>query len=89
MPQIITQTTQKATKCDMVLLHDDDLLEVVRFGRGTVSERLIPGCIVSLCWQSLDTLQPEVVMDLLHKFKIEIDTFSCSKPPTLTESRPP
>ena len=73
----------------MVLLHDDDLLEVVRLGRGTVSGRLITGCIVSLCWQSLDTLQPEVMMDLLRKFNIEIDKFSCGKPPALTELRPP
>ena len=31
----------------MVLLHDDDLFEIVRLGRGTVSGRLITGCIVS------------------------------------------
>jgi len=53
---LLRHIVEEATDCDIVLVHDDDLLKIV----GTESS------------MSPDALQPDVMMDLLHRSNIEM-----------------
>ena len=70
----------------MVLAHDDDLVTIVGLGSDTVSGGLNRSRISPSYWQSLETLEPDVMMDLLRRSNIEIHKVLCGELPTLTES---
>ncbi|KAF8486129.1 hypothetical protein DFH94DRAFT_170169 [Russula ochroleuca] len=57
---------QQASDCDMVLTHDDDLLTIDGLGHDA----------------SLETLKPDVMMDLLRRSNIEIHKVLCDLSPT-------
>ena len=71
----------------MVLGHDDDLVTINGLGPDTVSGLLDSSYIAPLCQQSLETLEPDVMMDLLRRSNIEIDKVLCGKLETLIELR--
>ncbi len=75
---------QQASDCDMMLAHDDDLLKIDGLGHDSVSFR-IAVTPPSSCKQSLDTLKPDVMMDLLRRSNMEIHKVPCGEPPTLIE----
>ena len=79
---------QRASDCDMVLAHDDDLVMIDGLGRDTVSRLLNFSYTIPSCWQSLETLEPDVMMDLLRRSNLEIDKVLCGELPTLIQSRP-
>ena len=70
---------QQASDCDKILVHDDDLLMIDGIGNGTVSGLLNSGGIVSCRWQSLVTLEPDVMMNLLGKSNLKIHEFWCGR----------
>ena len=78
---------QQASDCDMVVAHDDDLATIDGLGHDSVGDLLNTDHFVPSCWQSLETLEPDVMMDLLRKSNIEIDKVSCGELLTLIESR--
>ena len=63
----------------MVLAHDDDLVKIDGLGHGTVSELLNGSYIAPSCWQSLEALEPDVMMDLLERSNIEINKVLCGE----------
>ena len=64
----------------MVLVHDDDLERVGGIGEASVSGHLIINYILSFSYsQSLESLEPEVVMDLLRCSDIEIHKVCCGE----------
>lgn len=67
----------------MFLIHDDDLRMIDGLGDGTVSRYLTSGCSFLIPRQSLEALQPDVVMDLLRRSNIEIHS---GEFPAFTES---
>jgi hypothetical protein len=71
----------------MMLAHDDDLVTIEGLGHGSVSGLLNSSYIIPSCWQSLETLEPDVMMDLLRRSNIKIHTVLCGELPTLIESR--
>lgn len=64
---------QQASDCDIVLAHDDDLVTINGLGHNSVSGLLNSVYIGRSFWQSLESLEPEVMMDLLRKSNIDID----------------
>ena len=58
-----------------------------RIGHGTVSELLNSRELFSQYPQLPETLEPEVMVDLLRKSDIKIHKFGCGEPLTLKESR--
>lgn len=64
---------QQASDCDIVLAHDDDLVTINGLGHNSVSGLLNSVYIGPSFWQSLESLEPEVMMDLLRKSNIDID----------------
>ena len=77
---------QQASDCDIVLVHDNDLVTIDGFGHDTVSRLLNSSYIYPSCYQSLETLEPDVMMDLLQASKIEIHKVSCGELTILVES---
>jgi hypothetical protein len=73
---------QQASDCDMVLAHDDDLMMIDGLGHDTVSELSNSRRVVPSCSQSLETLKPEVMMDLLRRSNIAIQKDLCGELPT-------
>ena len=71
----------------MVLVHDDDLVTIDGLGLDAVSGRLNCSYIVPSCWQSLETHEPDVMMDLFRRSNMAIDKAFCGELPTLIESR--
>ena len=86
---ILTGTLQQAYDCEMVLAHDDDLAMIDGLGHDTVSRLLNSSYVVPsrFSWQSLESLEPDVMMDLLRKSNIEIHKDSSGEPPNLIQSR--
>ena len=79
---------QEASDCDMVLAHDDDLVKIDGLGHDSVSVFFcVAVTLSSLCRQPLETLEPNVMMDLLRRSNIEIYKVPCGEPPTLKELR--
>jgi hypothetical protein len=70
----------------MVVAHDDDLVTIDGLGHDAVSGLLDNGDTVHSWLQSLETLEPDVMMDLLRRSNIEIDKILCGKLPTLIET---
>ena len=65
---------QQATDCDIVLVHDDDLGTIGGLGHDSISGLLnTSNHIVPLCWQSIETLDPDVMTDLLQRSNIKIN----------------
>ena len=64
---------QQASDCDIVLAHDDDLLTVDGLGHDSVSGRFNSVYIGRSFWQSLESLESEVMINLLRKSNIDID----------------
>ena len=58
-----------------MLAHDDDLAMLNGLGHNTVGELLNSSYILSSYWQALETLEPEVIMDLFRRANIEIHKF--------------
>jgi hypothetical protein len=77
---------QRASDCDIVLAHDDDLVTIDGLGHDSVSGLLNSGYIDRSFWQSLESLEPEVMMDLLRKSKIDVDEVFCGELLELIES---
>ena len=71
----------------MVIAHDDDLVMIDGLGHDAVSGILNSNYIAPSCWQSLETLEPDVMMDLLRRSNVEIHKVLCGKLLTLIESR--
>jgi hypothetical protein len=71
---------QQASDCDMVLVHDDDLGTIDGLGHDSCEWLLNSSYIVPSCWQSLETLEPDVMMDLLRRSNIEIHKVLCGEP---------
>jgi hypothetical protein len=72
----------------MVLAHDEDLVKIDGLGHDSVSRFLNTSYIVLLIssfWQSLETLESDVMMDLLRRSNMEIHKVPCGEPPTLIE----
>ena len=80
---------QQASDCEMVLAHDDDLVIVGGLDHDAVSGlfELRLSFIVPSCRQPLESLEPEVMMDLLRRSNIEIDKVWCGELPTLIKLR--
>jgi hypothetical protein len=83
---------QQAIDCDMVLAHDDDLVTINGLGQDSVSGLLsnsyiVPSCWHLATWQPLETLEPDVMMDLLRRSTIQIHEVLCGELPTLIELR--
>jgi hypothetical protein len=74
---------QQATDCDMVLVHDNDLGTIGGLGLDSVSRLLNNNKIVPSCWQSIDTLEPDVMTDLLRRSNIKINNVWCGELSTL------
>jgi hypothetical protein len=70
----------------MVLAHDDDLKRIDGLGHDAVSGLLNSSHIVPSYWQSLETLEPDVMTALLRRSNIEIHKVVCGELPTLIES---
>ena len=70
----------------MVITHDHDLVMIDELGLDTVSELLNNSCIVLSCRQSLETLEPDTVMDLLRRSNIKIHKVFYGELPTLMKS---
>ena len=78
---------QRAPDCDMAVVHDDDLVSILGVGDVTVSEGCVQGLfLIPPCLKSLESLQPEVVMDYLQRSKLEIKVMCGEHPPA---SQPP
>lgn len=77
---------QRASDCDMVLAHDDDLKMIDGLGHDTVSGLLNNSYVIVSFWQSLETLEPDVMIELLQRSNIKIDKVSWGELPTLKES---
>ena len=75
---------QQASDCDMMLAHDDDLVSIDGLGVGGL---LNSSYIVRSRCQSLETLEPDVMIELLRRSNIEIDKVLCGEPPSLIELR--
>jgi hypothetical protein len=73
----------------MVLAHDDDLATIDGLGHDTVSRlfELQSYFPLMFIWQSLETLEPDVMMDILRKSNIEIHKVLCGELPILIELR--
>ena len=84
---ILISTMQQASDCDRMLVHDDDLVSIDGLGLGTVGGLLNSSYIVRSHCQSLESLEPDVMIELLRKSNIEIDKVLCGKPPSLVELR--
>jgi hypothetical protein len=69
----------------MVLTHDDDLVKIDGLGHDSVSGFWMAVTLSSSCRQSLETLEPDVMMDLLRRSNMEIHKVPCCKSPTLIE----
>jgi hypothetical protein len=81
---------QQASDCDIVVAHDNDLVTIDGIGNGsygTVSGPLNSDYLSFPCWQLLETLEPNVMMDLLRRSNIKIHKVLCGGPPTPIESR--
>jgi hypothetical protein len=74
---------QKATDCDMVLVHDNDLVTIGGLGRDSVSGLLNSNHILPLCWQSIETLEPDMMADFLRRSDMEINKVWYGKLSTL------
>ena len=72
----------------MFLIHDDDLKRVDGLGDDTVSRCLISSYSVAFSSdgrQSLEVLQPDVLMDLLRRSNINVHAVQCGKLSTFTQ----
>jgi hypothetical protein len=67
----------------MVLVHDDDLGTIDGLGHDRVSGLLNNNHIVPSCWQSIETLEPNVMTDLLRRSNIKINKVCCGELSTL------
>jgi hypothetical protein len=67
----------------MVLAHDDDLVTIDGLGHESVSGLLNGSDILPSCGQSLENLEPEVMMDLIRRSNIEIHKVLCGELPNL------
>ena len=70
---------QRATDCDTVLVHDDDLRTIAGLGHDSVSGLLDNDRIVPSCRQSIETLEPDVMTDLLRRSNIKIKKVWCGE----------
>jgi len=70
---------QQATDCDMVLVHDNDLETIGGLGHDSVSGFLNNNHIVPSCWQSIETLEPDVMRDLLRRSNIKMNKVWCGE----------
>ena len=70
---------QRAHDCDMVVIHDNDLERVDGIGKGTVSGYLISSSLFLSRYQPPESLQSEVMMDLIRMSNIEIHTACCGE----------
>ena len=79
---------KRAPDCDMVLVHDDDLAMIDELRHAIVSRHLIENLrvVLSLCWQSSESLESDAMMDLLRRSSIEIRKDLCGGPASLIES---
>jgi hypothetical protein len=59
-----------------VLTHDDDLMMIYGLGHDSVSGVLNSSYISPSCWQSLETLEPDVMLGLLRRSNVEIQKVS-------------
>jgi len=72
----------------MVLVHDDDLRRIDGIGEGTVSGNLISRSLLFFsCCQTLESLEPEVVMDHFRRSNIEVHMVRCGESSVLTKLR--
>ena len=78
---------QQATDCDMVLVHDDDLVKISELGNDSVSRLLNGNHTVPSCWQSIEPLEPDVITDFLRRSDIKINKVRCGELSTLIQSR--
>ena len=78
---------QQATDCDMVLVHDDDLGSIGGLGLDSVSGLFNSNRIAPSCWQSIETLEPDVMTNLLRRSNIHINKFRCGEFLTLIHLR--
>jgi hypothetical protein len=74
---------QLATDCDMVLVHDDDLGMIGGLGHDSVSGLLNNDHIAPSYWQSIETLEPDAMTDLLRRSNIKINKVWCGELLTL------
>lgn len=74
---------QKATDCDMVLVHDHDLGAIDGLGHDSVSGFLNSNHIIPSCWQSIESLEPDVMTDLIRRSNIKINKASFGELSTL------
>ena len=72
---------QRAHDCDMVIIHDNDLERIDGIGKGTVSGNLNSSSLFLLCHQLPvpESLQSEVMVDLIRMSNIEIYTACCGE----------
>ena len=57
----------------MVLAHDDDLGTIDGLGHDSVSGFLNSNHIIPSRWQSIETLKPDVMSDLIRRSNIKIN----------------
>ena len=72
----------------MFLIHDDDLKRVDGLGGDTVSGCLINSYHIAFSFrgrQSIEILQPDVLMDLLQRSNINVHAVQCGKLSTFTQ----
>ena len=62
-----------------MLVHDDDLGTIAGLGHDSVSGLLNNNHIVPLCRQSIETLEPDVMTDLLRRSNIKIKKVWCGE----------
>ena len=74
---------QQATDCDTVLVHDDDLGAIDGLGLDSVRGLLNSNHAVPSCWQSIETLEADVMTDLLRRSNIRINKVLCGELSTL------
>ena len=75
----VNHVMQKATDCDMVLVHDNDLGTIGGLGHDSVSGLLNSNHIVPSYWQSIETLEPDAMTDLFQRSNLKINKVRCSE----------
>ena len=74
---------QQAPDCDMMLAHDNNLVAINEIGDSTVSGLLNCSCtVLNILVKLLETLKPDVMMDLLQRSNIQIHQVLCGELPT-------
>ncbi|KAH9959639.1 caspase domain-containing protein [Russula dissimulans] len=69
---LLDHIAERSSDCDMVLVHDNDLQKITGIGDNT----------------SLETLQPDVMVDLLRRSDLEIHNVSCDLSHTSSSPNP-